>query len=124
MCTVCGCGDTVTADGKIVSHEEAHRLGLPHSHSRNLATSAAIPFPHVHATGGSHHYGTGPAGVSVPGMSQERLIEVETSILAKNDALAQGNRRVLNALGVLALNLVSSPGCAGDPNQHRQGLPS
>jgi hydrogenase nickel incorporation protein HypB len=35
---------------------------------------------------------------------------VETSILAKNDALAQGNRRVLNALGVLALNLVSSPG--------------
>lgn len=110
MCTVCGCGDTVTADGKIVSHEEAHRLGLPHGHSRNLATSTAIPFPHVHAIGGDHHYGVGPAGVSVPGMSQERLIEVETSILAKNDALAQGNRRVLNALGVLVLNLVSSPG--------------
>jgi len=43
-------------------------------------------------------------------MSQARLIAVETSILAKNDALAAGNRRVLNALGVLALNLVSSPG--------------
>jgi hydrogenase nickel incorporation protein HypB len=43
-------------------------------------------------------------------MSQERLIAVETSILAKNDALAAGNRRVLRALGVLALNLVSSPG--------------
>jgi hydrogenase nickel incorporation protein HypB len=110
MCTVCGCGETVTADGKIVSHEEAHRLGLPHVHSPILATSTAIPFPHVHGSGGSHHYGVGPAGVSVPGMSQERLIEVETSILAKNDALAQGNRRVLNALGVLALNLVSSPG--------------
>lgn len=46
----------------------------------------------------------------MPGFSQERLIAVETSILAKNDALAAGNRRVLNALGVLALNLVSSPG--------------
>jgi hydrogenase nickel incorporation protein HypB len=43
-------------------------------------------------------------------MTQDRLIEVETSILAKNDSVAQANRRVLNALGVLALNLVSSPG--------------
>ncbi len=32
-------------------------------------------------------------------MSQARLIAVETSILAKNDALAAGNRRVLTALG-------------------------
>jgi hydrogenase nickel incorporation protein HypB len=43
-------------------------------------------------------------------MSQARLIEVETSILAKNDALAMANRRVLKALGALAVNLVSSPG--------------
>ena len=43
-------------------------------------------------------------------MSQARLIEVETSILAKNDALAAGNRRVLAGLGAFAVNLVSSPG--------------
>lgn len=43
-------------------------------------------------------------------MSQERLIAVETSILAKNDAWAASNRRVLKALGVFTLNLVSSPG--------------
>ena len=43
-------------------------------------------------------------------MSQARLIEVETSILAKNDAYATANRRVLFALGALAVNLVSSPG--------------
>lgn len=43
-------------------------------------------------------------------MSQARLIEVETSILAKNDALAVGNRRVLAALRAFAVNLVSSPG--------------
>jgi hydrogenase nickel incorporation protein HypB len=108
MCTVCGCGETVTADGKVISHDEAHRLGLPHHHAP--ATATALPFPHVHAQGHDHHYGHGPAGVSVPGMTQARLIEVETSILAKNDALAAGNRRVLTALGVLTLNLVSSPG--------------
>lgn len=122
MCTVCGCGDTVTADGRVISHEEAHRLGLAHSHAPVFRPAAtALPFPHVHATGAAdghghshghdhHHYGTGAAGVSVPGMSQARLIEVETSILAKNDAIAASNRRVLHALGVMALNLVSSPG--------------
>jgi hydrogenase nickel incorporation protein HypB len=114
MCIVCGCGDTVTADGRVISHDEAHRLGLAHSHAPAFQPAApALPFPHVQATGhghGHHHYGTGAAGVSVPGMSQERLIAVETSILAKNDALAASNRRVLAALGVLTLNLVSSPG--------------
>lgn len=121
MCTVCGCSDLVTADGKVKSHDEAHRLGLAHHHAPAFQPAApALPFPHVQATGhhrphgddghDHHHYGHGPAGVSVPGMTQERLIEVETSILAKNDSIAQANRRVLNALGVLALNLVSSPG--------------
>jgi hydrogenase nickel incorporation protein HypB len=125
MCTVCGCGDTVTADGKVISHDEAHRLGLPHSHAPAIHPRAAtLPFPHVlagahaphhdhdhhHHGHDHHHYGNGAAGVSVPGMSQARLIEVETSILAKNDAIAASNRRVLGALGVLALNLVSSPG--------------
>ncbi|HRK42668.1 MAG TPA: hydrogenase nickel incorporation protein HypB [Gemmobacter sp.] len=96
MCTVCGCGDVVTLDGRKISHDEAHRFGLAHHH----------PAP----SGGLHHYGLGAAGVSVPGMSQARLIEVETSILAKNDALAAGNRQVLAGLGAFAVNLVSSPG--------------
>ena len=90
MCTVCGCGDTVTHDGLPFSHAEAHRLGLPHAHH--------------------HHWGTGPAGVSVPGLSQTRLLAVETAILSHNDALAADNRRRLAARTVLALNLVSSPG--------------
>ncbi len=114
MCTVCGCSDTVTADGTPISHDEAHRLGLPHSHAPVFRPAPpSLPFPHVLATGpvpDHHHYGLGAAGVSVPGLTQERLIEVETSILAKNDGIAASNRRVLDALGVLALNLVSSPG--------------
>ncbi|MBE2277228.1 MAG: hydrogenase nickel incorporation protein HypB [Rhodobacteraceae bacterium] len=100
-----------------MSHDEAHGLGLAHSHGPAPAL-VALPFPHVQAAHQTlpangtdhHHYGNGSAGVSVPGMSQTRLIEVETSILAKNDGFAASNRRLLEALGVLALNLVSSPG--------------
>ena len=43
-------------------------------------------------------------------MSQERLIEIETGILSENDRYAQANRQQLTAMGVYALNLVSSPG--------------
>ena len=91
MCTVCGCGDgEVKSDGKGHSHHHHH-----HDHDHN----------HDH-----HHFGHGPAGVEVPGMSQERLIEIETDILSKNDRFAAANRDVLAAAEVLALNFVSSPG--------------
>lgn len=110
MCTVCGCSDTVTADGKVLQfaggqghHHHAHPHPHPHDHGHDHHHG------HHHHDHG-HHYGLGAAGVSVPGMSQARLIEVETSILAKNDAYATANRRVLSALGALAVNLVSSPG--------------
>ena len=104
MCTVCGCHDTVTFDAKPLAAP-----ALPFGHV--LAGAPARPKGQTQDSGQDHHhYGLGPAGVSVPGQSQARLIEVETAILSKNDALAEGNRRVLRALGVLALNLVSSPG--------------
>lgn len=115
MCTVCGCGDKVQFDGKtkeellpfghvLARAPQGHSHAHPHAHDH--AHSHDHDHPHVH----THHYGLGVAGVSVPGLSQARLIEVETSILAKNDGLAASNRRVLAALRVLALNLVSSPG--------------
>ncbi|ESW62024.1 MAG: hydrogenase nickel incorporation protein HypB [Rhodobacter sp. CACIA14H1] len=106
MCTVCGCSDTVTADGKAFGHSHGHA----HSHADGHHHHHDHDHGHDHHHHGHHHYGTGPAGVSVPGMSQARLIKVETSILAKNDAYAMANRRVLKALGALAVNLVSSPG--------------
>jgi hydrogenase nickel incorporation protein HypB len=48
--------------------------------------------------------------VHVAGLSQARLVAIETDILAKNDALAAANRRRLAETATLALNLVSSPG--------------
>ncbi|MEQ8902429.1 MAG: hydrogenase nickel incorporation protein HypB [Roseovarius sp.] len=90
MCNVCGCG-TGTVEGQDHDHSHHHHHDHDHAH-------------------GDLHFGHGPAGVEVAGMSQERLIEIETDILSKNDRYAAANRARLAALGAFAINLVSSPG--------------
>ena len=135
MCTVCGCHDGPVLDGKAHAHAHAHTHDHPHSHDgvthahphdhshshdhahAHGADHAHGDHDHPHSHGADHahahdhhHYGQGAAGVSVPGMSQARLIQVETDILSKNNAYAASNRRVLTALGAFAVNLVSSPG--------------
>ncbi|MET1413747.1 hydrogenase nickel incorporation protein HypB [Roseibium sp. HPY-6] len=92
MCTVCGCGD-----GEVKVHGHKH-----HSHDHSHT--------HSHSHDDGLHFGDGAAGVSVPGYSQERLIKIETDILAKNDRYAELNRAKLAAQEVFAVNLVSSPG--------------
>ncbi len=81
MCTVCGCsGPGATLEGEWVSHPPSP----PHH-----------PVPHrAHA----------------PGLSQGRMVAIEQDILSKNDGYAAANRRRLQQLETLALNLVSSPG--------------
>ncbi|WP_040566014.1 hydrogenase nickel incorporation protein HypB [Magnetospirillum molischianum] len=93
MCTVCGCGEASVETGK---------TGADHVHSHDHG--------HDHGHGHSHDYGTGLAGVHVPGLSQERIVRIERDILSKNDSHAAANRARLAELGVFALNLVSSPG--------------
>lgn len=94
MCTVCGCGES-----KVEGHGHHHHV---HSHDHG--------HHHHHGHGPDIHYGDGPAGVAVPGMSQERLVEIETGILSENDRYAGMNRARLAGLGAFAVNLVSSPG--------------
>ena len=43
-------------------------------------------------------------------MSQARMVRIEQDILSKNDGYARENRRLFQQRGMLALNLVSSPG--------------
>ncbi len=95
MCTVCGCGST----GKNIeghSHDHDHDHG-DHSH-------------HHHDEEGTHDYGQGPAHAHAPGLSQARMVQIEQDILGKNKQYATANRRWFNERGILALNLVSSPG--------------
>lgn len=98
MCTTCGC-----ADGEVRVEGHAHHSRDNHNHDHDHHY-------HHHGPGGSLHYGRGPAGNSVPGQSQTRLVEIEEDVLARNIALAATNRARLAAARVLALNLVSSPG--------------
>lgn len=85
MCVICGCAD---------SGEKHH--GPAHAQ--------------VNAQTGDLHFGAGAARVSVPGMSQQRAIKLETDILGENNRIAAHNRQHFQAHGVTALNLVSSPG--------------
>ena len=111
MCTVCGCSDGASVNGQTAG-ENHHHHGHNHGAGYDQHGAHDHDGAHAHHHGGHdhHHYGRGEAGVHVTGMSQQRLIEIETSILAKNDGYATSNRRVLNALGSFAVNLVSSPG--------------
>lgn len=135
MCTICGCGDgNVKADGKSTAANGAHGEGSgpPHSHGpadhhhhghdhdhddhSHHHHAHDHHHHHVHDDGHHadgdlyHHYGKGVAGVSVPGMSQTRVIQIEQDILAKNNAYAAANRARLARRAILALNLLSSPG--------------
>ena len=84
MCVVCGCS--------------------------NPATVAVATEPQVHPGTGDLHFGAGAARVSVPGMSQERAIQIEVDVLGANKEVAQQNRAHFASHGVSAFNLVSSPG--------------
>ena len=88
MCTVCGCGE---GEGRIEGHSHEH--GHAHDHH------------HDH-----HDYSQGPAHAHAPGMSQSRMVQIEQDILGKNNEYAAANRRWFAERGILALNLVSSPG--------------
>ena len=102
MCTVCGCGE-----GESRIEGEAHSHSHEHEHH-------AHPHEQVHDSvqdGADHlHYGHGPAHAHAPGMSQSRMVQIEQDILGKNNQYANNNRALFTEKGVLAINLVSSPG--------------
>lgn len=139
MCTVCGCG-TATQENdkapgdkpKAQTHSHDHGQAHNHDHAHDHAHG---DHDHAHAHGHDHHhdhdhdhhhhhgndhshgaggealdYGAGLAGVHVPGLSQERIVQIERDILSKNRSYAEDNRGCFARKGVLALNFVSSPG--------------
>ncbi len=57
-----------------------------------------------------HHHGGGPEHSHAPGLESSRMVQIEQDILAKNNSFANENRRYFADRGILALNLVSSPG--------------
>jgi hydrogenase nickel incorporation protein HypB len=110
MCANCGCqGDKATVldlqTGETTTLTVVHRHedGVLHAHPHGSDPDHDHDL-HSHSAGGHTHSHHGPrnAGVSI--------VEVETRILARNDARAARNRAWFAGREILALNLVSSPG--------------
>jgi len=89
MCATCGCGGHAALIGGKPMRREPRKQG-------GALAFRPLAGPEVNETVGD--------------AAQARVVRVERDILAKNDALAADNRASFAALGILALNLVSSPG--------------
>ncbi len=85
MCGVCGCGE---GEMKVEGHHHSHGHGHHHHHHEHHDAE------HSHAAG----------------LSQKRMVQIEQDILSKNNSYAALNRQYFAEHGILALNLVSSPG--------------
>jgi hydrogenase nickel incorporation protein HypB len=102
----------VHADGTRHSHPHAHGLGheydhdhphgdAGHAHTHTHADGTTHNHPHAHGAG--HHHTHAPA-------QRPQTIDLHQPILARNDRLAERNRGFLQAKGLLALNVLASPG--------------
>jgi hydrogenase nickel incorporation protein HypB len=140
MCVTCGCGqgakvridgiaegehEHVLADGTRVVHRHDPATDSAHAHANVLAPHN---HSHDHAHGNEHahsheHVGPQPpafvrvaghdhdrAPTALPGTQVTELVRLETALLDKNRRIAERNRGWLAGRGVLALNLMSSPG--------------
>ena len=93
MCSICGCsrGEArVAGEVTHTSHRFDHAMAGPHAHG------------HDH-----HHHDHSHS--DEPG-APTRIVEIEQNILAKNQMFADENRARWSGMGLLVLNLVSSPG--------------
>jgi len=137
MCATCGCGND---EGARVStmhahshehehdpHDHDHDFGHEHGHDHGHEHDHRNDQDHGHDHHGPAHDGAhsrpdeeqGPPPRDAEHGQQQRTAATDTdgrthilelSILAKNDAIAETNRRLFAERGVTVLNLMSAPG--------------
>lgn len=91
MCGTCGCSDATVVT--LLAPD-----GHPHDERGHL-------HGHYHSHGADQDH----AVYDAPG-DTARTVELQQKVLAKNDMLADDNRRWMRDRGILAVNLMSSPG--------------
>ena len=117
MCGHCGCGDEAATTVLNLRDGEGNDDGRGAARARSRAT-ASPRHDHDHAHDHRHDHDhritttatTRPSHDSHGRRPAGELVELETRILAKNDAMAEKNRAWFKGREILALNLVSSPG--------------
>lgn len=95
------------------SHTHAHHSHhdtVPHHHHHEHDHHSHPEAFSPEKQGDDLHFGQGAARSHAPGMTQSRMVQIETDILAKNDQIAHQNRLFLDGRNIKSLNLVSSPG--------------
>ncbi|OGV56495.1 MAG: hydrogenase accessory protein HypB [Lentisphaerae bacterium GWF2_50_93] len=105
MCTSCGCGSAnlrkLNKAGKekvVPEGYHVHSDGTIHTHADDL-----VDHQHHYEGGGQHAH-------PHPDQSERRVLELERKVLEKNDRYAGENREFLAKRGILAVNIISSPG--------------
>ena len=103
MCEECGCGlpGPTKIDGKPM-HQEAHAHPHTHDHDHGHEHGHGHDHPHDHDHAHGHSHAHHEHGT--------REVAVHESLFAANDRRAERNRGFFEGLGLLALNVVSSPG--------------
>lgn len=128
MCSICGCSEGVPATERTHAqgaHANDHRHAHGHGHDLDqLHTGHDVHHsqrPH-HRRHHDHNHqqarggralldcAADPAGLTLAGMSSERVIQIGRDILGRNDRIAADNRARFLADDMLVFNLVSSPG--------------
>ena len=103
MCGTCGCGET---NGVSVltpqEHKHQHEHHDHHDHHHDHAHEHGHDHHHDGHSHSHHHHHDHQHG--------NRTLELERDILQQNDIAAARNRGYFEALNLLTLNLVSSPG--------------
>lgn len=109
MCVTCGCGPDEVSISDAQGAPRANGNGH-HHHSHDHDDHDHHDHSHGHAHeehGHAHHH---PHDHAPPGAAEQRMVELEDRILAKNDAYAARNRARLGGDGVFAINLLAGPG--------------
>jgi hydrogenase nickel incorporation protein HypB len=116
MCKTCGCGEE--AESKVVNLQTGAEFDLKnaradggHAHPHPHGGAQAHAHPHAHERGHHHDHDHGHDHAHDHAHDgAEKTLDLQTRILAKNDALAARNRAWLAGREIFAVNLVSSPG--------------
>jgi hydrogenase nickel incorporation protein HypB len=105
MCATCGCSGTAVV--RLFPLDAAGAAAGPRQHGHHHADHEHEPHEH-----GPHEHGPNQPEIHLHDHSvqDERTVQLEQKVLAKNDRLAEQNREWLRERGVLAINLMSSPG--------------
>ncbi len=121
MCKDCGCGLPGESPVGISSHhhehahehDHVHEHDHEHEHEHGPGTHHGHDHSQVHTHAHAHahsHDAPDHDHAHAESAAARRTVEVQRSILDKNDRLAERNRGFFHARGLLVLNVLSSPG--------------